>query len=389
MHYASSEDIKQLLKSPGGDSQAISIFLPTHRISVPHNLKADRVRMKNAIRDVVATLEQMKYSPSDIKRHVEKLHKLHADEEFWNKRDNGLAIYAAMDKLAYFDLPLEIEYSVHVNGDFIISPLLAGHSDAYQYHVLELNFKAPRYFLGSQSGLEQALADELPGDMETALHIDEYQQRQQHSTSRGGEHDAHAHGHGGRKDKSINDKDKYLRLVDQVLWKNALKNSNLPLIIAADVETASLYRERSKYRYIHDQIIEGNNQHAKIGEIAKKSWALMSNRIMDQENMFQKMLEKAKHRDNQQLLVSGAHIRKAARQGRIATLAISLIHKTYDSVVRRMEQRFKIALPSNTRQLMNIENSAREVLKSGGDIKALLHADASKNANYVQAITRG
>ncbi len=389
MHYASTSDIKELMRSPNTDGQAISIFLPTHRISLPHNLKADRVRMKNAIRDVVATLEQMKYNDSDIKRHVEKLHDLHANKEFWSKRDNGLAIYATMDKLAYFDLPLEIEYSVHVNGDFIISPLLAGRADAYQYHVLELNFTQPRYFLGSQAGLEQALSDELPADLKTALHIDEYQTRRQHSTSPGGDRDAHSHGHGGRKDKQINDKDRYLRLVDKVLWENALKNSNLPLIIAADVDTASLFRERSRYRYIHSAVLEGNYQRANKDTLAEKTWEIMSDSIMEEENMFQRMLDRAKRRDGQQLLVNGAHIRKAARQGKIATLAISLIYKTYDSVVRRMEQRFKIALPSSARQLMNIEDSAREVIQTGGEVKALLHANGNNNANYVQAITRG
>src|SRR6056297_2733345 len=102
MRYASKNDIKQLIPTPE-DSHAVSIFIPTHRISLPHNLKADRVRMKNAIRDVVASLEQKNVSSDDIKLYVEKLQKIHDDADFWNHRDNGLALYAQKGKLTYFD----------------------------------------------------------------------------------------------------------------------------------------------------------------------------------------------------------------------------------------------------------------------------------------------
>ena len=391
MHYASMQDIKDLIKSPGGDRQAISIFIPTHRISLPHNLKADRVRMKNAIRDIVATLEEMKYDREAIKAHVAKLHELRDDRDFWKYRDNGLAIYATKNFVTYHDLPIEIDYSVHVSDDYIISPLLAGKADAYQYHLLDLNLKEPRYFAGSQTGLEQALVDDLPGQIETALRIDEYQEHHQHSTSPGGARDAHGHGHGGRKDNRDNDVNRYLRIIDKVMWDKVLKNSNLPLIIAADEHTAKQFEKVSSYKHIHNETLDGNHQHDDMNTLAQKSWALMSDCIEKQENLFRQILAKAKHRDSRQLLVSGEHIRKAARQGRIATLTISLIHRTYDSVIRRMEQRFKIELPSTKRQLMNIEQTAREVMKTGGEIKALLYGDNENNAantQYVQAITR-
>jgi hypothetical protein len=120
----------------------------------------------------------------------------------------------------------------------------------------------------------------------------------------------------------------------------------------------------------------------------KQSWKLMCKHIEKQESLFESLFEKAKFRDNKQALVNGEHIKKAASQGRIATLAISIVHRTYDSVVRRMERRFKIALPSSTRQLKNIELAARDVLQSGGDIKALLYNGNENNDQYIKAIVR-
>lgn len=387
MRYAQKSDIKQLISSPG-ESLAISIFIPTHRVSLPHNLKADRVRMKNAIRDVVSHLEAQSVAPEDIKRYVSRLHKLHADGEFWRYRDNGLAIYVQKDKLTYFDLPLEIDSSVHVGEHFIISPLLAGSQDNYRYFLLELNLESPRLFLASQSGMEQILTNELPGSLETALRIDEHQESLQHGTSRGGNRDAHHHGHGGESDHKHKDIEKYYRIVDNKLYKLALNNSTLPLILAADATAADTFRSLSRYKHIAPHTLEGNYQRSNKKELHELSWQEMVKYIQSQESMFTRLFERAKKRDGRQALISGEHIRNAARQGRIATLAISIIHQTYDSVIRRMEKRFKIELPSSTRQLRNIEQAARSVIEYGGDITPMLYSDAGGHNQYIKAISR-
>ncbi len=388
MKYASVSDIKQLIKTPG-DSKAISIFLPTHRISLPHNLRADRVRMKNAIRDVVATLEHFKFEPSEIKKYVSKLHELHTDMKFWKFRDNGIAIYLARNKLTYYDLPLEIKTSVHIGDNFIISPLLTTTKGKYSYYLLELNSELPRVFLSSQSEITQILEDVMPGAIEQALRIDEYQQSLQYSTSRGGDHDANHHGHGAEKDNKYKDLVKYYRLIESKLEKHILNRSSLPLIIAGDSRTADIFKKISKYKHINKEILEGNFQHTNSDKLHQKSWEIMCKRIEAEENLFKKLFEKAKYRDTRQALINGAHIRKAAKQGRIATLAISIVHQTYDSVVSKMERRFKIELPSSKRQLKNIESTAKDVLMYGGDITTMLYSGTSNNNNrYIQAITR-
>lgn len=387
MRYANVVDIKQLIQTPE-KNKAISIFLPTHRISLPHNLKADRVRMKNAIRDVVATLEQEKLDPSEIKNYVEKLHELHADEDFWRFRDNGLAIYATKNKLAYFDLPIEIKTSVHIGDNFIISPLLTTTKGKYSYYLLDLNSEQPRAFIANQSEINQILEDVMPGAMEQALRIDEYQQTLQHGTSRGAEHDGHHHGHGAEKDNKYKDLVRYYRLVDSKLDKHLLNKSSLPLILAADSRTADIFKKVSKYKFINNEFLEGNFQRTNSSELHNKSWEIMCKRIEAEENLFKKLFEKAKYRDNRQALIKGTHIRKAAKQGRIATLAISIVHQTYDSVVSKMERRFKIELPSSKRQLKNIESSAKDVLMYGGDITTLLYGGNGNNNSYIQAITR-
>jgi hypothetical protein len=91
--------------------------------------------------------------------------------------------------------------------------------DNYRYFLLDLNLEEPRFFVASQSGMDRILKDEMPGEMATALRIDEYQEQLQHGTSPGGSRDAHHHGHGGANDHKSKDIEKYLRLVDSVFTK--------------------------------------------------------------------------------------------------------------------------------------------------------------------------
>lgn len=388
MRYAHIKDIKTLIEPIKKGRHAVSIFIPTHKVTLPDTLRADKIRFKNALRDVEAELENRGHSKESIKKYLKSIESITSEKDFWHYRDNGLAIYATESKATYYDLPLEIDYAVYVNGKFIISPLLVTDSDKYRFIGLDLNLKEPRLFLGSQTGMEQILTDAMPGELEVALMIDEYQEQRQHSTSKGGERDAHSHGHGGRSDNRVKDVKRYLRLIDNVIRNSQVSKSTLPLILTGEQKHVAMFKKLAKYPNIHTSFVNGNNERTPTNKLHKLFWELVVDDIETQDSIFTQLLEKAKHRDGMQRLITGEHIRRAARKGQVATLAISLVRKTYDSVIRRFEQRFKISLPSNTKQLMNIEDTARVVMNYGGEIRALLHQDTSDNARYIQAIAR-
>lgn len=381
-------DIRTLITKPEG-SLSVSIFLPTNRINLPHNLKADRVRLKNAIRDIKSALSD-KLKSSEIKRYVKHLERLHADRNFWRFRDNGLALFVAKDRIAHFDLPVEIDTTVHVGEHFVITPLLASMRQNYSFYVLELNQHEPRFYLGNQTGLERTLKDEMPGDIKHALLIDEYQNQLQHSTgttSAG----ASYHGHGGGKDQSRKDLERYLRMIDDVLWQAVLHGSNRPLVLIGDVKTVEIYRRQSRYGHIFTKNVHGNYEQSTDKEIHERAWQLIEQERIHDEKVLTQIVEQVKNRDGRQLLVSNSSIKKAVRRGRLATLIIGMIGRTYDSVVSNLERRYKIIMPSNLRQLANIEAIAREVVRSGGKIASVVRQideDGGKNINYIQGITR-
>jgi len=387
MQYASMNDIRQLIENPT-NSKAISIFIPTHRVSLPNNVKADKVLLKNAISEVSTILDQEGLDEREQKEYLSELNNLRQDAEFWKHRSNGVAIYASRGQIMHYDLSIEIEYSVHVNDSYILLPLLASRQDTYQYYALDINLETPRLFKGSQSDVEQLMKGEMPEALEKALRIDEYQSHQQHSTSSGGSRDAHAHGHGGAKDNKSKDIEKYYRLIDEAAMKGALKESTLPLILMGDKGALGEYLKINSYQNLEDVQVHGNHEQANTDEIAEKTWSIMIDRIEKQEKEFEAAMNKAEHHGGKKLLVNDDQINSAAKQGMIATLAINIVHKTYDSVIKKMEKRFKIALPSSNRQLMSIESTAREVMKTGGDITTLLFNNPANNAQLAKAIGR-
>ena len=385
MKYATLNDIKTLIAKPK-DSLSISIFLPTHRIGLPHNLKADRVRMKNAIRDIKAVLSE-KYNQKEVRRYTRQLEKLHADRNFWRFRDNGLALFVTAEHMAHFDLPAEVDKRIHVDEHFVITPLLATMQEQYIYYVLELNRHEPRFYISSAQSIDRALTNEMPGNIKNALLIDEFQNQLQHSsgTTEGG---VNFHGHGGAKDNDRKDLERYVRLIDNVLWRSVLHGSNRPLVLMGDVKTVELFRSISHYKYIIHNYVSGNYEQATEEEIHARSWKIISSEQQSEERAIDDIIDRAKARDNQQLLVNNSSIKKAARRGRIGTLIIGMVGRTYDSVVQNIERRYKITIPSNTRQLANIEAIAREVLRTGGKFASVMRHEDDHSEGYIKAITR-
>jgi hypothetical protein len=137
-----------------------------------------------------------------------------------------------------------------------------------------------------------------------------------------------------------------------------------------------------------DDSIEGNHQNTPEQDLHELSWSLMAKHIEVQEKLFSSIFDKAKYRDDKQTLINGEKIRKAAAQGRIATLFINIVNRTYDSVVRKMEQRYKIALPSDMRQLKNLEDAAQDVIQYGGEVHSFLYNNNETNDRYIKAILR-
>ncbi|MDQ3123558.1 MAG: hypothetical protein M3Q14_02660 [bacterium] len=385
MKYATLADIKALIAKPK-DSLSVSIFLPTHRVGLPHNLKADRVRMKNSIRDIKAVLSE-RFNKKEVRQYTRQLEKLHADRNFWRFRDNGLALFVTANRMTHFDLPAEVDKRVHVDEHFVITPLLATMQDQYFYHALDLNQHEPRFFMATQNSIDRALMDELPGNIKNALLIDEFQTQLQHSSgsNKGG---VNYHGHGGAKDHDRKDLERYLRLIDDVLWRSVLHDSNRPLVLLGDIKIVELYKEITHYRHVMQQYVHGNYEQASEQEVHAYSWKMINSEHHKEEKIVEDILGRAKARDDQQLLVNNSSIRKAARRGRVGTLVLGMVGSTYDSVVRTMECRYKIIIPSNVRQLTNIETIAREVLRTGGEVASVIRPESDNSAGYLKAITR-
>jgi hypothetical protein len=386
MKYANRKDLLELSQDPE-NSLAISIFIPTHKISTPENFLSDRIRMKNAIQDIQSKLQDRGVRENELSMYLDELMWLYNDNRFWKERDNALAIYVKKDKIITYDLPIEIEPLSFVSDSFIISPLVAANHDDFNYYVLDLNLKNPRFFSGSQNHIKQLLVDEMPKDIETALRIDENQVQLQHGTSRGGTRDAHHHGQGAAKDNSDKDVKKYLRLIDKILWENYLNISTEPLIVAGDVSHANEFIDISRYKNIEDDIATINQEKNSIDELHEKTWHIMKNKIKHEEKLFFSSFEIAKHSDKKRALEKPNQILRAAKEGRVMTLALSLITRTYDSVVSRLEQQFKITLPSDAKLLNNIEKTTRDVLRNGGNVKSMLYKHMNDD-NTIKAIAR-
>src|SRR5215213_7413611 len=103
MHLATTRDLTDLLTAH--QPPCISLYQPTDRRS-PGN-RQDPVRFRNHLREIEDALRQ-KYPAREVRPLMEKFERLAADDAFWHRRSDGLAVLAAGDTFEVFDLPRRV-----------------------------------------------------------------------------------------------------------------------------------------------------------------------------------------------------------------------------------------------------------------------------------------
>lgn len=230
----SAEDLKRLLEPR--DPPCVSIYLPTHRRKTEG--RSDIILFRNLRRDAERILDQD--VAGGVAREIKERLGAFDREEFWEEgqRSDGLGIFVAQGFSTAFRLPGQFPELSVVGATFHSKPLLRFlQSSAPTYRLLAVN--ADRFALyeghGESihelplTGIAQALAEGGVTEDEDA----------QPASRR----DRKSLGQGGAREHAKLDLEKLFRAVARDLWKNHLRASDKPLILAATAQAQSLFRK--------------------------------------------------------------------------------------------------------------------------------------------------
>jgi hypothetical protein len=253
----------------------LSLYMPTHQIHSEN--QQDIILFKNLIRQMKASLLE-KYSAAEAQKHLDRMEALADDTNIWRHTVDGLAIFSAPGLFRVVGVHKSFEELAIVADSFHTKPLRQYMQSVDHFHVLSLTLHDFRLFEGTRHSLaEVVLAADTPTTITEALG-DELTDK--HTTvasygGSGGESSPAHHGHGGRKDETEKDTERFFRVVANTIYEQYSKPSGWPLILAALTEHHSLFQKVNKNPLLLANGININPSSVSPDKLAKMAWEIM------------------------------------------------------------------------------------------------------------------
>ncbi|MBW6537633.1 MAG: hypothetical protein K0B11_21670 [Mariniphaga sp.] len=253
----------------------LSLYMPTHRTH-PENLQ-DTILFKNLVRQIKESLMQ-KYSASEAKEYLEPLEALVNDNDIWNYTKDGLAVFSAKGIFKVVGLFKSVEELAMVADSFHTKPLWQYLQSLDHFHLLALTLHDIRLFEGNRHSLSEVeLTANTPKTITEALG-DELTEK--HSTAAsyggvGGESTSMHHGHGGKKEETEKDAERFFRVVANAIYEHYSKPTDWPLVLAALPEHHNLFQKVNKNPLLLSNGIGINPSSVSSDQLAKMAWEIM------------------------------------------------------------------------------------------------------------------
>jgi hypothetical protein len=256
----------------GAPPPCVSLYQRTHRRH-PDN-QQDPIRFRNLVKEVTESLRQA-YPTADVARLLAPVQALAEDAGFWNHALDGLAVFAAPDRVRVLRLPRPVSDFAIAADSFHVKPLRRLLQTTGRYQVLGLSRDAIRMYEGDRDALDEIeLAPDVPRTLTGALGTELTEPRLT-VTSYGGAGPGTTpmrHGHGGRSDEVDLDTERFFRAVDRAVTEHHSRVSGLPLILAALAEHHPVFRQVSHNPRLVAEGITINPAAVPLDELRRRAW---------------------------------------------------------------------------------------------------------------------
>ncbi len=274
MEVITKEEFTELMNYRG--ENCISIYIPTHRSGVEVNEKQDAIMFKNALQKVSAELQNKGLHSQTIEKLLQPSFELHNNSMFWNNQMNGLAVFLSDDFVKAVQLPFTVKEEVFVNHSFLVNPLLPAVTNKQDFYLLVLSKKDAKLYQGNAFGLRYLAVEGLPNGMDDVVHFEEKEDQQLfRQGGKGGNGSASFHGHGDGQPDDKTNLAIYFQEVDKTLFAKVLHDKHVPLVLAGVEYLIPIYKGLSKYNYIVEEAITGNQEHESSHVLYEKACEIL------------------------------------------------------------------------------------------------------------------
>jgi len=342
--------IERLASVDGG--WRISIFLETGVLSQEGELA--RIALKDATRVAVDRLEGAGATSREVRAIREHLEDIIEDSVFWNHQSRSLAVFADTERALTFRLPNHFTPLTSVGNRFVIKPLLRTLSFPQSAFILALSVNDVHLIEITPSGAPRVVENtELPKDFDDAMRTSI------HSGTGAGR----IVGKEGEKTRLR----QYARVVDRAV-RSALRDSHLPLILAAAEPLESIFRGVSTLPELAERGIRGNTETQTDAELADTARGILDEMYADDVKAFAELLG---NRENSGRAATDlSDIARAAALGAIHTLVFDMDVVRPGSVNPSTGE---VTIAGEDGPIGIVEDIVRLALASGSRIIAVRH----------------
>ena len=272
LDIVTADDVAALLGQRG--DTVVSIYLPTHR-SGP-DTRQDPIRLKNLLVDARAELLDLGMRAPNADRLLAPARALVGDNAFWQHQEDGLAVLLSNQGMESFRVPESFDPRVVVSEGFYVKPLLRVMGRGERFNVLALSENQVRLLWGTRYRVGQVeLPPEVPQSLAAALWFEDPEPQLQfrQAGSAGAGLGAIFHGHGGGKDQSHDEIERFFRAVDHGL--EHLLQPRVPLVLAGVERLPPIYRRVSSHAPILEGEVLGNPDRLTMEQLHSRSWQIV------------------------------------------------------------------------------------------------------------------
>ena len=374
------QQLNDLTQTTGNN--LVSIYIKTQRVA---NNEADRIRLKNAIKEANDQLQQHGIEDRDVEVYLKPVSDMVDNGTFWQNRSDGLAIFLSADGVKTFDLVGETSNKTYVGDQFVVSPLLGSISGEDRFFILSLSLNQIEFFEATRHSISPVIIEDLmPTSMHEKLAAEgaTFPGNVQHHSGNGRGSTAIFHGHGDQ-DSTQEEAKEFFRLVDEGLLF-MLHDERAPMILAGTTERVSLYREVSNYKFIVDEYVSGNMEEVDPVTLQNLAWEKIGGHFQQQRNQLNE--DFGTYLSEDRASFSMLDIVPKAVNGRVENLLLDRDSETWGS----FDQSTNTVEVHEERQSDSVlleDLAARSVFDQGGTVyriprEELIKPTSNMNATY-------
>jgi hypothetical protein len=367
-------------------SQAVSVYIPTHRAGKETLNGEDALKLKNQLKEVKRKLEEMGMHKNDIKKFIAPVTNLISDGEFWRHQSDGLAVFLSENNFKTYTVPVHFEESNTVSKEFYLKPLMPLFNGDGFFFLLTLKADAVSFYEGTRYSITEIEVDDLtPSRLEDVVGYDFEQKSLQFRTQQGIHGEGSFHGHAKSDEKAKNELLKYFRAIDKGLMKILHNDQTPPLVVSCLDYHFPIYKEANSYKNLYPQHISGNPSDMDSLELHERAWDLLkshfSQKRQEKKALFHELSKSGKTSTDLNEILT------AAQQGKVDTL---FIEKNGDILGQYNYETGLLTAENNTNStgipLLNF--AAVKVFEQGGKVFLESKEDLPDSTSKINAVYR-